>query len=108
MCLKLGIDDPRAWLDTAPKDVIELWEAYWRIEPWGIEWFRYANLMAMLDRIYAGLVNPYLKRGKGHKPQGADDYMPSDWALKKKQNRSKGLLSQLDQFAKAMTGGNNH
>ena len=46
LCLRLGIDDPIAWLDSVDDDVFDLWYAYWCVEPWGNETQLAAEIVA--------------------------------------------------------------
>ena len=108
MCLQLGIDDPEAWLDTAEDRVLRLWEAYWQVEPWGMDWHRHGNQMVMLDAIYAATVNPNLPKGKRHDVRDMSSFMPGEFIDPQKARRGKraGIRKQLDNYVKAFKRGN--
>lgn len=36
LCLKLGIDDPIAWMDSVSPWLLNAWTAYYTIEPWEV------------------------------------------------------------------------
>ena len=65
MCLELGIDDPAKWLDETPRETVELWAAYWRLEPWGMPWHRHAVNCMLQDA--------------SEKPRRFKDWMPVDF-----------------------------
>lgn len=101
VCLELGIDDPERWLHETPKRVVDLWQAYWRLEPWGLPWHRHATWMQMLDRIYGAIVTWF---GGKHESTDFADFMPADW-IKPKQKKKRGSLRQDLAILKAMYGG---
>lgn len=105
MCLQLGIDDPEKWLASKPRRVIELWEAYWRLEPWGLEWHRSSALMTMMDSIRVMFVR-WLCGGKSKiEPKPFSHWMPGDWADDANPVPTKKLTikEQLDIVAAAFT-----
>jgi len=74
--LALGIADPEAWLDETPREVIDGWEAYFCVEPWGMSWHQNALTCTMLDQIL-GSVLAYL--GAKHEPEGYQQFMPVNY-----------------------------
>ena len=98
--MKLGIDDPLAWLDTIPDKTWAMWQAYWQIEPWGTDWERHSEMMVMLDAIYAATVNPHLDKRDRHKVREAADFMPRDYDRPKRPKQSEAdIVDQLNAFA---------
>ena len=104
--MELGIDDPEAWLDSVPDRVLRVWEAYWRVEPWGVEWERHSRMMVLLDAIYAATVNPNLPKHKRHDIRSEDSFMPVDY-LRDKPKRSGSIYDQMMVYAKRVTRGHN-
>lgn len=108
MCLQLGIDDPVAWMDAIPKRTWALWQAYWQVEPWGTDWERHADMMVMLDAIYAAAVNPYRKEGSEHKVREAAAFMPFDYDRGQQRKPAKpDITEQIDRFRGATSGHDN-
>lgn len=98
--MKLGIDDPIAWLDSIPNKTWAMWQAYWQIEPWGTEWERHGEMMVLLDAIYAATVNQHLKKSKMHKVREASSFMPHDYDRPQRAKKEKtNIVDQLNAFA---------
>lgn len=104
MALQRGgdaIDDPRAWYDSLPDEVVSLWDAYWQLEPWGCDWLRHAEQMVMLDHIYALVANRGLSRDQRHlayKPRRRKAFMPADYAGETPARRTtKSVGKQLEE-----------
>ena len=102
MCLQLGIDDPEMWLATKPKRVVALWEAYWRLEPWGLPWHRAAGSVMKLDQILEVILS-WATGGKSkYKARQFKHWMPGDWAdSSERPEKRMTLKEQLDIVAKA-------
>ena len=102
MCLKLGIDDPEKWLATKPKRVVNLWAAYWRLEPWGLEWHRHASMMSVLYMLCTNIACMFGGKSDS-KAYRFRDWMPSDWQDDSPQtpNSKLTITQQLDIVAKA-------
>jgi hypothetical protein len=100
-----AIDDPRAWLDSLPDDVVRLWDAYWQLEPWGGDWARHADLMVLMDHIYALVANKGLGRESRHlayKPRGRRSFMPMDYAGESpKRTSRKSTAQQCEEYMAA-------
>lgn len=46
MCLKLGLLNPVKVLEETPRWLLDLWEAYYRVEPFGDEWRQAGEIAA--------------------------------------------------------------
>ena len=81
LCLQLGIDDPEQWLEETTPRKLAIWQAFYRVEPWGNDYERSAVTNALLNAVLAmiGATN-----GQEIKTHGIDDYMPGDWTHRKK------------------------
>ena len=94
----VAVDDPLAWWDSLPDDVVEFWRAYWQVEPWGCEWERHSYLMSLLDVHYAATINPHLDKRHRVKPRAPQDFMPVDF-FRERQARPHDIIAQLDKYA---------
>lgn len=90
-----------AWLDSVPDKTWSMWQAYWQVEPWGTEWDRHAEMMVMLDAIYAATVNPNVEKQDRHKVRDAVEFMPVDYdrPRAKRAKPNAGIVDQLNAFA---------
>lgn len=90
-----------AWLDSVPDKTWSMWQAYWQVEPWGTEWDRHAEMMVMLDAIYAATVNPNVEKQHHHKVRDAVEFMPADYdrPRAKRANPKASIVDQLNAFA---------
>ena len=97
MCLALGIDDPIAWLDSKDKEVIDGWEAYFRVEPWGLEWHQNAMVCQMLDGVLGSVL---ASLGVEHNYADATQFMPAGYVGKSdKPKRPKQTPDQMAAMA---------
>jgi hypothetical protein len=81
--LQLGIDDPRSWLDATPDDVVSLWDAFYRLEPWGGDYQRHADQMEIAEAAFAIQANtaiPKNRRDLRFKPRQRKRFFPADYA----------------------------
>jgi hypothetical protein len=81
--LQLGIDDPRAWLDATPDDVVGLWDAFYRLEPWGGEYQRHADQMEIAEAAFALQANmaiPKNRQDLKFKPRQRKRFFPANYA----------------------------
>lgn len=105
--MAIGIDDPRAWLDATPDDVVTLWEAFYQLEPWGGEYRRHADEMEILDATFALHANmniPKNRRDLRYTPRKRKQFFPVDYAgeypVTEKKNTS--VFEQCEQYAKTV------
>lgn len=105
--MQLGIDDPEQWLESQPERVLAVWEAYWKLEPWGLDWERHSRQMELMDHLLASTINPHLPKEDRYKAHGYDYFMPMDYVKPKKKRKS--IAQQLNAFAAALglKSGNN-
>lgn len=96
MCLQLGIDDPEQWLENVPKRVLDFWDAYYKIEPFGIESHQAATICQMLDWIYTAVL---AKNGVQRDPLSYHDYMPVG-TYRPEQAKQTNLVSKLERLSK--------
>jgi hypothetical protein len=103
LCLELGIDDPEQWLESAPPRVVSLWEAYDKLEPFGMPWHRDAVTQSLLHGV---LTYHYASHRIKIKPLGFDDFMPPQYTpLKKpKKKRELAVFGALASMAAKITG----
>lgn len=104
LCLELGIDDPEAWLASKPRRVMNTWEAYWRLEPWGMPWHRHAAWMCKLDQIVQLMIKWATGGKTDYKMAKYEDWMPGDYVGEVKRRRKSNLRQQLRVIAKAFGG----
>jgi len=78
VCLALGIDDPEQWLHEATSRKLAIWEAYYKVEPWGSEWERSAMVTASVTNTVAACHGV-----KKKDMSDLQDYMPADWVGRK-------------------------
>lgn len=78
-----------------------MWQAYWQVEPWGTEWDRHAEMMVMLDAIYAATLNPNVDKADRHTVRDAVDFMPTDYDRPpaKRAKKKHSIVDQLNAFA---------
>lgn len=100
LCLAIGNDDPEAWLESASERQLLIWKAFYRLEPWGMEFHRHATLSTLIS----GLVS-MIAASNGQKLDVRDfaEFMPSDWIDPAKKpspkKRKKKLASTLNMLA---------
>jgi hypothetical protein len=105
-----AVDDPRAWLDSLPGDVLTLWEAFDQLEPLGGEYQRHATQMETLDAIFALLLNERVPKNRKdliYKPRPRKSYFPARYAgetLKPREKKMSPIGDQCEQYAKAIMG----
>jgi hypothetical protein len=88
-----AVDDPMAWLDSLPDDVLTLWDAYYRLEPWGGEYHRHAAEMEVLETILAYVVNRHVtEKSKVYKPRSRADFMPAGYAGERPKKKPKQTI----------------
>jgi hypothetical protein len=80
LCLELGIDDPIAWLESVPAEVLSFWRAFDSIEPIGGSKFdaaRIAYEIASLRHLFVAVH----ARENATLPKHPDfsEYMPARW-----------------------------
>lgn len=94
------------WFDSLPHDVVTLWDAYYRLEPWGGEYQRHAAECELLESIFAKLINrdiPKDRRDLIYKPRKRRQFFPPDYAgetLVKKLKTS--IATQCTQYAESI------
>ncbi|QDV86915.1 phage tail assembly protein T [Stieleria magnilauensis] len=99
LCLALGIDDPEAWLDSASERQLALWQAFYRIEPWGAEFHRSATQASLAS---AAISMAAAANGQKIEIQEFGSFMPSDWIGESK--RKKRTKQAVNQSVKALSG----
>ena len=110
MALKRGgeaVDDPRAWWDSLPSDVVTLWDAFYRLEPWGGEYQRHAAECELLESIFAKLINrdiPKDRRDLIYKPRQRRQFFPGDYAGEspKRTKASKTIGDQCEEYVRTI------
>ena len=89
LCLAGGFsDDPEQWLHTASERQLAVWQAFYKIEPFGAEFHRSAAQSSLLSQLIA-----YFAASVGCEEQASpmQDFMPSDWIDAKKRRKRKKL-----------------
>lgn len=97
-----AIDNPVEWWDNLPDSVVEFWQAYYRIEPFGGEWHRNAKVCQMLH-----LTAMRFAAGKAEKLMPIGDFMPADW-VELSQAETMPISKQLDALAKVQAKNGHH
>lgn len=92
----MGIDDPEQWLEDAPKRIVDLWEEYWKLEPWGLPWHQSAQTNMLLDWILTYQVSV---NGGRRQSRSFTDFMPIGYSESTTEPAS-NLLDKLAQIAK--------
>jgi hypothetical protein len=77
ICLALGIDDPWQWLHEAEPEKVALWEAFYKVEPFGSEWEQSAMVAQSLTHVISATAGVRSKSKLG-------DFMPDAWDGNKK------------------------
>ena len=79
-------DDPELWLAQADPRKLAIWQAFYRVEPWGNDQHSQAMTSAMVSGVMA-----ITAAGLGGKfsPQNESDFMPADWAYSRPSGRLK-------------------
>jgi hypothetical protein len=114
-----AIDDPIAWLDSLDAEVVRLWDAYSRIEPFGNQWEQHASQMEVLEVILAKLINRDLPSNRPdlrYTPRKRRDFMPAYYDDGEPQrgatSGAKPIDQQLSDYAAALglksNNGNNY
>lgn len=83
-------------MDSIPERVLEIWQAYYRCEPFGSHWEQTASVAAMIS---ANMTLIAATRGVKTDSVGVIDFMPIDsmpWA-KRSKHKSKGLRNPIEQ-----------
>lgn len=90
VCLALGIADPESWLDSVSPRTLALWQAFYRIEPWGRDYERDAILSMMVSQ-----VSSFIAAGNGAKvkPIPMADFMPAEWIQPTQQTDESSIKS---------------
>jgi hypothetical protein len=91
--LALGIDNPEQWLHESSPRKIAIWEAFFRVEPWGSDWERTAIMTQVISNTIAAC---HGVKSKNHYKLA--DFMPSNW-FGRKQRRQVDKQSIQDFFA---------
>lgn len=96
LCLELGIDDPEQWLEDTPKRIVDFWENYYRVEPFGLPWHQTAQTAELLEWIYTMFV---ARAGQKHDPRKFRDFMPHSF-FEERPPLTGNLMSKLEQIAR--------
>jgi hypothetical protein len=80
LCLRLGIDDPEQWLENCSVRKLNIWRAYYAIEPWGDE----QRILAAIAAAVRQLALFKIESDKTEKliellERVAACYMPGEW-----------------------------
>ena len=92
LCLKWGIQDPAAWMQSLPAGALNQWLAWDMVEPMGERWMQTAKL---LEALYLPL---YARADE--EPPDASDFMPDRFYRPKVSAAS--ILKQSAESCKAM------
>lgn len=97
MCLRFGIDDPEQWLESCSLRKLNIWHAYYAIEPWGDE----QRILAAIVASVRQLVMFKIDGDKAEKliellERVAACYMPGEWIGQSKISD----VDQIEQFEK--------
>lgn len=92
MCLALGIDNPIAWLDSKDKDVLDGWEAYFRVEPWGLDWHQNAMVCQQVENLTEAIAASH---GLPYQKTPYADYLPAGTLCDQKQKRKSQTPEQM-------------
>lgn len=76
--------NPIEWLEEQSHESLALWEAFYRTEPWGDEYQRWALQAQLLDE---SVSMSAAKAGVKRKPHQMKDFMPAEWIGHKRTKR---------------------
>lgn len=87
---------------------MDLWEAFYRIEPWGNEYQRHAVEMELAEALFAFQVNSNLPKNRPdlkYKPRTQQSFFPADYEGNEKPQKAKkpNIVEQCQQFARMVT-----
>ena len=101
----MAVDDPRAWFDSLPDDVVALWDAYYRIEPFGNDYHRHAEMCEILEHIYAVVVNRGMSsRANMIRPRKRRVFFPPDYVGQRERKARKTTIGQqLEEYAQKLS-----
>ena len=104
-----AVDDPKGWFDSLSDETVAFWDAFSRVDPFGGEWHRHADLMQVVELMMARMINHGLGKENAHlryEPRGRKDFMPGDYQgdEPKPKTTKKDLNEQLSAMAKAYGG----
>lgn len=108
------MDDPVAWFNSLPRDVVETWRCHWMSEPWGMEWDRHVDMMHLLDVLVSlqanrGLHPDHPEWHSRYKPRAPVEFMPGDYVRSDSVQKPRGnVFQQLAQEERAFKNGNDH
>jgi hypothetical protein len=98
-----AIDNPFAWWDSLPDGVVEFWQAYYRVEPFGGQWHRHATTCMMLDRLALRF-----SAERNERIQPFASWMPADWVELGQKTEQVPISKQLDAVAKVQAKNGHH
>lgn len=90
-------------MDNASDEVVTLWDAFYRLEPWGGEYQRHAAESELLEHIFAMLANrnlPPNRRDLIYRPRRRRAFFPPDYAgeVLKTKRKGTGIAEQCQQY----------
>lgn len=84
--LRRGLEcEPDEWLRGIDQDTLDNWSAFYRLEPWGDEQLTLARIASYLSMLIA------MKAGSEDFDK-VQDFMPSNWFYRQKDELIKGKL----------------
>ena len=96
LCLELGIDDPRRWLNSVDDELVDLWEAYYRMEPFGNSWLQTA-VVCQTQSVTSSYVAASC--GAKVKPTEWKHFMPTTFKQPKSDKPKRRMMSGEEAFA---------
>lgn len=102
LCLQLGIDDPVAWLESVPREVLRFWMAFDRVEPIGETRLQSAVIAHEIAALRHLMLMVNSKPDAKLEHPEFSDYMPSRWNEQKKRKPKQKQMSGFDIGEKLM------
>jgi hypothetical protein len=104
--LRLGIDDPEQWLESCPRRVLNVWRAYYAIEPWGNE---QAVMAAVAATVKRSLIAEFGQDSVESVLQSVDNlaacHLPGEWIYRPEQKDDS--IENAQAILEALHGHNN-